>query len=491
MQSKIVNLVLLSPVQTDTDMKYLIQCTILILFLLIGKSGKPLLLLVVLLCICVFGYATEPDQHVQRMNYGIIFEKSSNILLGQEYWLHTFEIPLPKKIHLNELYCNMPQCKTAGHIIKSLNLLRVQCMASVNSTVNQFHRLIPSTLLPPQRSSIGSSRRFKRGLFDFVGSISKSLFGTATTDDINALKRHMQTLNNNNIKLAKAMAQQDEHLSSFISTVDERFQNVMSAVTKNHRDAIALSELAHRSMDALDHEFQILSQLILQQTNMSQQLEKELEHIKLGIHDLVKGKLSPFILSPHVLKSSIGQVQHIISSKFPQFHISNTNPLYFYSFGDFIFTRMHSNLYLTLKIPISPFLQPISIYKIYSFPVPVNSSSNHATQLLDTPEYFLKTEDNQHFTTISSTQLTQCTGTTTLLCTFNIALTASASPSCLSAIFFNQKDAVNNMCDFRFLVDHITPSIFEISPSHILLYQIPTIALDCSNGQQILKGFPF
>lgn len=33
MQSKIVNLVLLSPVQTDTDMKYLVQCTILILFL--------------------------------------------------------------------------------------------------------------------------------------------------------------------------------------------------------------------------------------------------------------------------------------------------------------------------------------------------------------------------------------------------------------------------------------------------------------------------
>ena len=123
---------------------------------------------------------------------------------------------------------------------------------------------------------------------------------------------------------------------------------------------------------------------------MSQQLEKELEHVKLGIYDLVKGKLSPFILSPHVLKSSIGQVQHIISSKFPHFHISNTNPLYYYSFGDFIFTRMHSNLYLTLKIPISPFLQHISIYKIYSFPVPVNSSSNHATQLLDTPEYFLK-----------------------------------------------------------------------------------------------------
>lgn len=41
-----------------------------------------------------------------------------------------------------------------------------------------------------------------------MGKISKSLFGTATSDDIIALKRHMQTLNNN-VKLAQAMAQQD------------------------------------------------------------------------------------------------------------------------------------------------------------------------------------------------------------------------------------------------------------------------------------------
>lgn len=42
----------------------------------------------------------------------------------------------------------------------------------------------------------------------------------------------MQTLNNNNVKLAQAMVQQDHHLSSFISTVDKRFNNVMSAVQK-------------------------------------------------------------------------------------------------------------------------------------------------------------------------------------------------------------------------------------------------------------------
>uniref|UniRef100_A0A8W8MST3 Uncharacterized protein n=1 Tax=Magallana gigas TaxID=29159 RepID=A0A8W8MST3_MAGGI len=93
----------------------------------------------------------------------------------------------------------------------------------------------------------------------------------------------MQTLDNNNVKLAQAMAHQDHHLSSFISTVDKRFNNVMSAVQKNHQDAIALSILAHRSMDAVEHEFVILSELIFRQTNVTAQLEKELEHVKLGI----------------------------------------------------------------------------------------------------------------------------------------------------------------------------------------------------------------
>lgn len=104
------------------------------------------------------------------------------------------------------------------------------------------------------------------------------------------------------------MAQQDRHLSFFILTVDKRFNNIMAAVQENHQDTVALSDLARRSLDALDHYFVILSQLILKQTNASAQLGKELVHIKLGIHDLVNGKLSPFILPKAALQSSIRQV---------------------------------------------------------------------------------------------------------------------------------------------------------------------------------------
>lgn len=103
-------------------------------------------------------------------------------------------------------------------------------------------------------------------------------------------------------------------------------------------------------MDALEHEFVILSELIFRQTNVTAQLEKELEHVKhvkLGVHDLTKGKLSP----GDILQSSLRQGQDILLNKFTQFHIYHKDPLHYYSQGDFIFTT------------ISPYVRPVAIYK--------------------------------------------------------------------------------------------------------------------------------
>ena len=389
--------------------------------------------------------------------------------------------------------CNSPHCKYGQHILKTLNALRTQTMASVNSTVHQIHILLPQAHVPPPTTFIGSSRssRRKRGLFDFIGQISKSLFGTATSDDIATLQRHMQTLNNNNVKIAKAMAVQEKHLSSFISAVDERFNNIMDAVQKNHQDTVALNDLLFSSMDAMEHEFVLLEQLILKPTNASSQLDIALEHIKLSIHELVKGKLSPFLINPHALKSALNQIQTIIDKKFPQFNIIHKDPLYYFTFGDFLYTRVHSTLYLTLKVPISPFKQPLLLYHVYSFPVPVNSSTSHATQLLNIPKYFAHTQDNQHFTAVTPHQLSRCSGTSVKFCSFHLVLSTTASPTCMSALFYNQKELVHKLCDFRFLQNEIKPSIIELSPSNTLMYQTPMIALDCPSGQKIIKGCPF
>ncbi|KAK3083806.1 hypothetical protein FSP39_003442 [Pinctada imbricata] len=438
-----------------------------------------------------FGSANETPE--QRLNYGILFEPAGKLYLGQEYWIHTFEIPLPKKISLQRpLTCHANYCKYAQHVLKMLNALHMQMMSQVNSTVHQIHSLLPQTHLPKPDKFIGSSRS-KRGLFDFIGKISKSLFGTATSDEVATIRRHMQLLNRNNAKIAKAMAIQEQHLSSVISNVNDRFDNVMNAVQENHQDTVALTSLLQTSIDAMEHEFAILESLILKQTNASAQLQNALEHVKLSVHELLKGKLSPFLITPQNIRSSLHQVQSIIDNKFPKFHIIHKDPLYYFSYGEFLYSRVHSNLYLSLKIPISPFQLPLSVYSVYSFPVPVNASSSHATKLMDTPTYFAHTSDNQHFTTLTSSQLSKCNGqdSDTKFCSFHLSLTSSASPTCISAIFYKNKALVHNLCDFRFIIDEIKPAIIELSTLNTLMYRTDMIALDCPSGQRIIKGCSF
>ncbi|XP_033734065.1 uncharacterized protein LOC117323140 [Pecten maximus] len=455
-----------------------------------GVFGLPQMwnmIVMALLCVPVVVSTTS----VQRLNYGILFEPGQKLHLGQEYWSHTLKIQLPTNLNLPDIIlCKRRTCESANSVVRTLNNLRTQCMADVNETVKEIHRLIPHSYIP--NSSPFSSRRSKRGLFDFIGDISKSLFGTATSNDVSNLKRHMQILNNNNVKLAKAMAEEAHQLTSFISTVNDRFDNVIKAVKTNHDQAITLSNQFATSLDGLEHEFVLLENMMLTQTNATTILNKHLEHVKLAIHDLVKGKLSPFLLSPHVISDSLKQVQSIMVRKFPGFNIIHRNPLYYYSFANFLFARHHGNLYILLQIPISTFVKPLSLYKVYSFPVPLNATSTHATQLLGTPDYFFHTNDNQHFSVLSHDQLRTCTSNNNILyCPFHVALSSVAKPSCLSALFYNHKESVKETCDFRFVPNSLSPSIKELSPSTLLLYHITMLALDCPSGQKIIKGCTF
>ncbi|KAK3104775.1 hypothetical protein FSP39_009897 [Pinctada imbricata] len=446
-----------------------------------------------LVCVIAAICSTSPAlaNTIQRVNYGIMFEKQHPLHLGQESWIHTFEIPLPKmSMELGNLQCTDRKCQVAKHLLQSINALRTQTVTKVNTTLHDIRRLIPRSVLPPEENYVGHSR-VRRGLFDFIGKISKSLFGTATSDDINTMKRHMQVLNRNNAKLAKAMAIQDEHLSSFISTVDERFGNIMQAVQKNHKEAIAIAESARHSIDAVEHEFLILEEIMLKQVNASATLLSALEHVTLSVHDLVKGKLSPFLLKPNTIEHSLKQIQSILDTKFPDFVVIHKDPLYYYSFADFLYTRLHSTMYIILKVPISPMSQPLELYRVFSFPVPVNESSSHATQLMDIPDYFAHSKDNQHFTTLSNSQVAQCTGSKTRFCPANVPLSASAAPSCISSIFYNQKEFTSKSCNFRFVLNKLYPTFIELSPSSVLLYRIPMAALNCGAKQKIIKGCNF
>ena len=141
----------------------------------------------ILLC-CLIG-DFNGNETIQRLNYGVAFQYRSALQLSNEYWLHTFKIPLPAMLQLLSIgTCHKDDdtCMLIGHVLAQINNVRAETSTRLNDTLQTVNKLIPE--------SAHIKGRVKRSLLPFLGQISRSIFGTATLDDINVLSRHINEL---------------------------------------------------------------------------------------------------------------------------------------------------------------------------------------------------------------------------------------------------------------------------------------------------------
>lgn len=83
----------------------------------------------------------EIEGSIQRLNYGVVFEKQSPIYLSREYWMHPFEIELPNNITINAIHlCKPPlqNCYIFNTITSHVNVAKENTMSFVKNTLKEF-----------------------------------------------------------------------------------------------------------------------------------------------------------------------------------------------------------------------------------------------------------------------------------------------------------------------------------------------------------------
>lgn len=153
-------------------------------------------------------------------------------MLAKENWLHTFHVELPKRFQLSKVpFCNVQNrvressCTLLDNMVNLIHGLHEETLAHLNQTLLNIRTMIPQTQILKKRQT--------RALLPFIGSLSKSIFGTATMDDVNILAGHINALNTKTEKMAKALEQHSAHLSSFISLTDSRIKNLIRGIKDN------------------------------------------------------------------------------------------------------------------------------------------------------------------------------------------------------------------------------------------------------------------
>lgn len=428
------------------------------------------------------------DEH--RLNYGVMFQKQIDVDFASDTWVHTFEIPLFLDVTLPELSkCtlrNPKYCFTLHQLSVNIKVIRTKLKSHLDSAKQLVYALIPEIKMPLKSRS-------KRALLPFVGELSKSLFGVATSNDVNVLAQHINQLTKNNNKVAKALKRYGGDFSSFVTHIDERLSNAMKGMKA---ESVTINRMI-TELKQVESELPAITSIftgyLMRHLNDAFLLETFLTNLRASLSDLAEGKLSPWIISPELLINTTTEIQTILDQDKLGYKIVTTDPAYYYKFAKFTMMRNTSVLYLSVQFPLATYKNSFSTYKVLSFPVPINNSQNHASQLLDLHDYLLLSTDNQFYATISDKTMSQCQRTEKVVHCFQKPnlFSINTTENCLLNLFQGNPTLIKEACDFRFLTNKLKPHLIQISDTELLVYQTPSLTMQCQSKLSELDGCNF
>lgn len=133
----------------------------------------------------------------------------------------------------------------------------------------------------------------------------------------------------------------------------------------------------------------------------------------------------------------------------------------------------------------------MKLFKILSFPFPINNSS-HASQLLNLPSHFAIPHDNSPFTTLTQNHINSANFFHHhYLLSESLIYKSISQLNCVSGLYLDDRHTIQVECNFRLLLDQNFTSIRPLNDSHILLYNASKLSLQCKASYKELPRCSF
>ena len=327
----------------------------------------------------------------------------------------------------------------------------------------------------------------KRGLINAVGSLGKSLFGFATEADIKQIYTHLAALKRDSISDTDMTSK----LQAGVKELRDHFQTLASYVN----DTITSTNSIHRQLGAFQHlldSFQSvqgsttrqlwneifihgLRILTLQHQTLYQSCLNDLVNWRTALLSLQQGKIPPYLIPYSAIQQGLRQLKTTLQSTHGKAFQIKLGPYYEALYYDVITARtrvFEHHLLITAHVPLFTSPDIFDAYKLNPIPNPVPSgtkTSSAYTILQNLPDYILISRNNQAYIELTEKQYSNCVGTHFTICANVLQSQAIHSPSCTSAIYFEQQETINRLCSLSITNKPIIPSIEYIGNSRFLL----------------------
>ena len=158
-----------------------------------------------------------------------------------------------------------------------------------------------------------------------------------------------------------------------------------------------------------------------------------------------------------MLVNTIAEIQDILTKQYPNYRLAIADITFYYKQARFSVLREVNNILIIIDFPIVS-AEIFHLFKVYTFPIPINQSSFAATQFIHVPDYIAITADRQFYTTLSNNEVNYCKSTIQeKYCKFRPPLSAVSKNNCIVNIFLKNRKEIKQYCNFRLLTNEFTP----------------------------------
>ena len=344
----------------------------------------------------------------------------------------------------------------------------IHTLTEVNDLIRQFG----------DDDQTNTSRHFRRGLLNFVGEISHSLFGTTRDSDISKMHASMRDYERNQASLSAAWRQMGSRLASLSKSINNRLDYMKNMIDLQRQTVTELYAQLREETSALDHASSLIG-LALARFEQYPLLLDNIDAFRLGIELLSNGFLSPELIRLIELRNVLDHINRKVGVlTVDGQHVLRKEALHYYRMHEFMATRSGRNIIVYLPIPLGPLRHTFALYEVHVMLLPV-PDSNHATTLIQVPQYIGYNPDSDYFLQFDTKPSITISKLLFLDHTHSFLQSVSAN-SCILSLLRDNSTNIHKNCQFAVLTHSIHPDVFVLDSKHVMLTNVKHAFINCS-----------
>ena len=295
------------------------------------------------------------------------------------------------------------------------------------------------------------NNRHKRSLLP-LGGLFSFLFGTADQNDLNDIKKDVQTIYDNQVNQAEVLndivsisnvsrtliKENREKINDMIENIGELYQSLdiikgdMKALFKTRRFFLIYSE-ARIHLERLRGSIQTL--------------KDDINRFNQILTMLVSGKLSPALIDPTHLQIELISIQQQLPPTITLPEDPTQNVWHYYKYLTVNYIPFEDKIIMLVKIPLVDNQSSLSLYKIYNLPVYHPKIEKSVKYNIEGNSIAISS-DRKYATIPTDTEFMECTLASGHFCSLRSALYHMYySNLCLAALFLKNDKLISENCE--------------------------------------------